>query len=42
MPIKYVCDKCGKEMPTNKEMSNHNWTVYKEDCPCGGKKVLKF
>ena len=40
--IRVICDKCGKEMPRDEEQSNENWVVYKNDCPCGGHKTIKF
>lgn len=40
--IKFVCSKCGKDMPVDKEKSNENWTVYKTQCECGGKSQIKF
>ena len=38
--IKMICDKCGKEMPVDKENSNENWIAYKPKCPCGGKLTI--
>lgn len=39
-----TCNKCGKEAPIDKKMSNENWTVYKtkEPCECGGEFNIKF
>lgn len=36
--IDFSCDSCGKPQPTNKEKSNHNWSVYDvgAKCECGG------
>lgn len=34
--IKFVCDKCGKDMPVDEVLSNENWTVCETKCPCGG------
>lgn len=41
-PIKIICNKCGNEMPIDKEMSNENWKVYKNECPCGGSGRFDF
>ena len=40
--IKFVCDKCNKKMPIDKEKSNTNWTVYEVKCPCGGKSKIEI
>jgi hypothetical protein len=40
--IVMVCDKCGEPMPIDLEKSNSNWTVYKQQCSCGGKGKIKF
>ena len=39
-----TCNKCGKEAPVDTEMSNKNWTVYKEKepCECGGEFKIEF
>lgn len=29
--IDFVCDKCGKHPPVDKEKSNENWTAYTSD-----------
>ena len=40
--IKFICKKCGKEIPIDEEKSNDNWKVYKTECPCGGKAIMDF
>lgn len=40
--VKFICKKCGKDMPIDKEKSNENWIVCKVKCPCGGKADIKI
>ena len=42
--IIFVCDKCGKPAPIDKEKSTENWIVVKtkEPCECGGVFVPKI
>ena len=40
--IKFVCDKCGKDMPVDEVLSNENWTVCETKCPCGGESTIKI
>ena len=40
--MKFVCNKCGKDMPENKEKSTVNWKVYETKCECGGTSTIKF
>jgi len=40
--VLFICDKCGKVMPTDHEKSNDNWLVYKKYCPCGGKAKIRL
>ena len=35
MKVKPVCVKCGKTPKKDKNMSNHNWSVFTK-CSCGG------
>ena len=37
--IKFVCNKCGKDMPydTESKYNNENWKAIKTTCECGGK-----
>ena len=41
---KPTCNKCGKVALIDEEMSNENWTVYKEKelCKCGREFKIKF
>ena len=38
----YICRECQKEMPVDEEKSTPKEVHLKDDCPCGGKGVMKF
>ena len=41
--FKFICKKCGKEMPVDEKQSNKNWKVYKTKCICGCEETkIKF
>lgn len=40
--VLFICNKCKKVMPIDREKSNDNWMVYKKECPCGGKGKIKL
>ena len=40
--IIFICDKCGKEMPVDREKSTDQWIVCDVKCPCGGRGEIKI
>lgn len=40
--FKFICDKCGKDMPydTDSKYNNENFRAIKTVCECGGKATI--